>query len=88
MVTKTTDAKGRLTLGDKFANKTVILQEVDDTEIVVTIARVLPEREAWLYQNPDALSAVRSGLREAREGQLVDGPDLAADEALSDQIKG
>ena len=48
MVTKVADSKGRVTLGRRFANKTVILREVDDTEVLVTLARVVPAREAWL----------------------------------------
>ena len=33
-LTKTTDAKGRVALGQRFANKTVIIREVDPTEIL------------------------------------------------------
>ncbi|MCC6580716.1 MAG: hypothetical protein IT440_09760, partial [Phycisphaeraceae bacterium] len=56
MVTKTADAKGRITLDDKFANRTVIVEEIDETEVRITLARVVPEREAWLYENPKALA--------------------------------
>ena len=88
MVTKTTDAKGRVTLGQGFANKTVILREVDATEMLVTIARVIPEREAWLHENKVAMGLVRTGLRQVAAGQFSDSPpDLDADAALADALE-
>jgi hypothetical protein len=45
MTTKTTDSKGRLTLGERFAKRTVIVEEIDETGVRVTLARVVPERE-------------------------------------------
>lgn len=84
--TRTTDSKGRLTLGDAFANRTVIVEERGD-EIVVRLARVIPEREAWLYENPAALASVRRGLKQARERQLSDGPDLRAAATLVKKLK-
>lgn len=42
---KTADSKGRLTLGPKFANRDVIVEQVDDTEVRVILARVVPERD-------------------------------------------
>ena len=50
MTTKTTDSKGRLTLGERFANRTVIVEEIDETEVRITLARVVPERELWLQE--------------------------------------
>ena len=87
MVTKVTDSKGRVTLGRRFANKTVILREVDDTEVLVTLARVVPAREAWLLENPKAMKAVARGLKQAKARQFVKGPDLAADAKLADAIE-
>ena len=85
--TKTTDAKGRVSLGARFANKTVIIREVDATEILVTIARVIPEREAWLLENPVAKATVATGLRQAGTGLFSDSPpDLDADAALADAL--
>ncbi len=86
--TKTTDAKGRVTLGQRFANKTVIIRDVDATEILVTIARVIPEREAWLHENEVARGLVMTGLRQAAAGQFSDSPpDLDADAALGDALE-
>ena len=43
--TKNTDAKGRLTLGEAFANRTVLVERRGD-ELIVKLARVIPENEA------------------------------------------
>ena len=51
MLPKTTDSKGRVTLGPKFANRAVLIEAVDDTEVRVIAARIIPERELWLHQN-------------------------------------
>lgn len=84
--TKNIDSKGRLTLGEAYANRTVIVEEHGDGEFVLRLARVIPEREAWLYENPKALEQVRRGVGEARKGKFVKGPDLAAARKLAEQI--
>jgi Protein of unknown function (DUF1778) len=43
--TRTTDAKGRVCLPRGFANATVIIEQVSDTELRVRKARVVPEDE-------------------------------------------
>jgi hypothetical protein len=42
MATRTTDSKGRLTLGERFANRTVVVEETDETEVRISLARVVP----------------------------------------------
>ena len=87
-LTKTTDAKGRVVLGQRFANKTVIIREVDATEMLVTIARVIPEREAWLHENKVARELVATGLQQAAAGQFSGSPpDLDADAELADALE-
>jgi hypothetical protein len=43
--TRTTDAKGRLSLPKEFANATVVIERVSDTELRIRKARVIPEDE-------------------------------------------
>jgi hypothetical protein len=43
--TRTTDDKARLTLPGSFANCTVLIEQVSDTEIRIRKARVIPEDE-------------------------------------------
>lgn len=38
MSIKTTDSKGRIAIGPQFANKAVIVEEVDETEIRIIAA--------------------------------------------------
>ena len=84
--TKNTDSKGRITLGEGFANRTLIVEDRGD-EIVLRLARVIPEKEAWLYENPEALAALRRGLAQAKAGQLRNGPDLAKAAKLAKQLE-
>jgi len=84
--TKNTDSKGRITLGESFANRTMMVEQHGD-EIVLRLARVIPEREAWLYENPRALKLVRHGLDQANTREFADGPDLAAAAKLAGDIQ-
>lgn len=89
MTTKLADSKGRVALGPKFANKTVIIQEVDDTEVRVIAASVIPEREMWLQTNKQAMAAVRKGLAQAASGKFSKTPpDLDADAKLAARLDG
>jgi hypothetical protein len=45
MKTRSTDAKGRVILPSSFANATVIIEQVSDTEIRIRKASVIPEDE-------------------------------------------
>jgi hypothetical protein len=73
--TKTADSKGRVNLGLAFANRPVIVEQVDELEVRVQLARVMPEREAWLIENEAARASVLRGVRDAAEGNSVDPPD-------------
>ena len=77
---KSVDARGRLTLGREFANLRVIVKELEDGVLQLMPATVVPAREAWLYENPTALAAVKAGLEQARAGQFAEPPDLEGDE--------
>ena len=85
---KTTDAKGRVTLGGHFANRAVIVEPQGDDAVIVRLARVIPEREVWLYENPQALAAVRLGLSQARKGTVAKNPpDLKAAAKLAARLE-
>lgn len=71
---KSTDSKGRVALGGHFANRAVIVEHRSEDEVVVRLVRVIPEREAWLYDNPKALALVWRGLDQARKGMLANQP--------------
>ncbi len=85
---KNTDSKGRVTLGGHFANRAVIVEHRSDDEVVVRLARVIPECEVWLYENPKALASVRRGLDQARKGGVTKkAPDLKAAAKLVKQLE-
>lgn len=73
--TKQTDARGRISLGAGFANRTFLVENAGDC-VVIRPARVIPEDEAWLYANKEALDRVREGLAQARRREFVKGPAL------------
>lgn len=79
------DDKGRITLGRQFAGRRAVVSERED-ELVLTFQRLVPDREAWLHENPEAYAMVRRGLDQAERGELVDAPDLAADADFADSI--
>ena len=66
MIAKLADSKGQIALGSKFANKTVIVEEIDDWEVRIIAAAVIPERELWLHRNEKAMAIVQQGLAQAR----------------------
>lgn len=74
--TKNVDSKGRIALGKEFANRTVIVQYRGDGEILIRLARVIPEKEAWLYQNEEALTLLQQGLDEAQSGEFSTTPPV------------
>ena len=87
MSTKTADSKGRISLGSRFANQTVIVEDVDPTEVRVTLAQVIPQRELWLYKNPKAKASVLRGLAQAKAGKKAKSPpDLVAEARLAEQL--
>ena len=71
MVTRTVDKRGRVALGQDFAGQLVIISDIDDTSVQVTKAAAVPAREAWLYENPEALAAVKEGLQQAKDRDFV-----------------
>ena len=50
METRSTDAKGRICLPKAFANATVIIEQVSDTEVRIRKAVVIPEDDISFYE--------------------------------------
>jgi len=79
VTTKTIDARGRLSLGKSFANRLVIIKELEGGILQIIPAEAVPSSEAWLYNNAEAFLAVKQGLQEAQASQFVEPPDLDGD---------
>lgn len=77
--TKIADSKGRISLGSRYANRSVLIETIDENEVRIQLARVVPEREAWLLDHPEAREAVAEGIQQAPAGHITPGPDLDAD---------
>ena len=54
-------------------DRTVIVEQRGD-EIVVRLARVIPETEAWLYSDAEALASLRRGLSQAKAKSFSRNP--------------
>jgi hypothetical protein len=48
--TRTTDQKARVTLPRSFANATVIIEQLSETEVRIRKAKVIPEDEIRFYE--------------------------------------
>jgi hypothetical protein len=84
MITKTVDPRGRLSLGKAFANRLVIVEELEGGVLQVIPAEAVPTPEVWLHKNREAIGAVSQGIQDARSGQFAEPPDLNADSAWAD----
>ena len=70
----TLDSKKRIPLGRllKGISANLFNAEVIDGKIVLEPMKAIPERETWLYQNPEAISSVMRGLKDAQKRKVVD----------------
>ena len=70
------DERKRIPLGRILkivkSNTTLYNAEMINGKIVLEPMKVIPEREAWLYNNPAALSSVKRGLSENPKHKLSD----------------
>jgi hypothetical protein len=74
------DAKGRISLGIKYAGAFFLEVEKNDV-IILEKAAIIPERELWLYKNKDAKKSVLKGLKQAKKGSLkLNAVDLSENE--------
>ena len=56
-IARTTDPEGRVSLPEAFANMTVIIEQISDTELRIRKARVIPEDEIrFAEETPIVLS--------------------------------
>ena len=86
--TKTVDARGRVSLGQAFANSLVLIKERADGVVEIVRAEAVPAHEVWLYKNPEALAALLTGIEQAKAGLVVDAPDFAAKARKFAEIEG
>jgi hypothetical protein len=66
------DSKGRITLGKESAGREFVVTPAQGGYRVTAVKTVtVPEDEAWLWENPDALRAVLKGIEESKAGKAT-----------------
>jgi uncharacterized protein (DUF1778 family) len=78
MLIRTTDKKARVSLPGAFANATVVIEQVSDTELRIRKAQVVPEDE---YRFPEEAVTPLSDRDRDRFLAMLDNPP-APNEAL------
>lgn len=64
------DAKGRITLGALARGVSSFQATVDPSgRIILEPFAEIPAREKWLFENKEALNAVREGLTQVADGR-------------------
>jgi len=64
------DSKGRITLGKRASEFSgYLMKERTDGSILLEPLMEVSAKEAWLYQNKEALASVRRGLKQASQGK-------------------
>ncbi len=66
------DSRGRLTLGQVAKAKSYRVMVNDAGQILLDPVVSIPERELWLWQNPDALASVQRGIQQSAAGETHD----------------
>ena len=58
-----------MSLGKERAGEQYEVNESPDGTIVLTPVAVIPKRELWLWNNPEALASVKRGLEQSARGE-------------------
>ncbi len=71
------DSKNRISLGKLAGGKITSFKVYRNAsgQYILDPQVTIPAHEAWLYQNPKALAAVKKGLEEARARKLIKGTE-------------
>ena len=75
-ITRSTDDKGRVSLPKSFANTTVLIEQVSDTELRIRKARVIPEDSVLFVE--DSVRKLSARDRDVFLAALADPPAPAA----------
>lgn len=71
------DARGRVEIGASEQNEEYHLSVNSRGQILLTPLRTIPEREVWLWRNPEAMESVRRGLEESAAGHVSEPVSFA-----------
>ncbi len=81
------DSSGRIIIGKEFKDKQFSVQVLPNGDILLSPVVVRHEREAWLYDNPEAMASVNRGLEQSArgEGRYIGSFAQYADDPIDDE---
>jgi hypothetical protein len=85
--TRSTDAKGRVSLPKAFANATVIIEQVNENELRIRKARVIPEDELRFSEEVPIVLADRERERFLRALDQPPKPNAALRRLMEAKVK-
>jgi hypothetical protein len=85
--TRSTDAKGRVSLPKTFANATVIIEQVNENELRIRKARVIPEDEIRFSEEAPIVLSDRERERFLRALDHPAKPNAALRRLLAAKVK-
>jgi putative transposon-encoded protein len=50
---KVVGASGQISIGKRYAGKTVVMEQVEEGVWLLKIAKVIPESELWMHTEPE-----------------------------------
>jgi hypothetical protein len=71
------DSRGRLSIGAAAKGKSYRVMVNNDGQILLDPVVAIPERELWLWQNPEVIASVQCGIQQASNGELEDAGSFA-----------
>lgn len=81
------DTRQRISLSKflpKKSNIHAVNAHKEGNKIILEFLAEFPASEAWIYENPKVLKSIQQGIKEAKEGKLVDRPSY--EEFAQDEI--
>ncbi len=63
------DSAGRILIGKKYKDKLFTVKEQPNGDILLSPVVVRHEREAWLFDNPEAMASLDRGLEQSARGE-------------------
>lgn len=62
------DSAGRIVIGRQYKDKQFAVEELPNGDILLQPVVIRHEREAWLYENPEAMAALDLALAQSAKG--------------------
>ena len=76
------DSAGRIIIGRQYKDKQFLVIAQPNGDILLSPVVIRHEREAWLYDNSEAMASVQRGLEQSARGE---GVDLGSFSQFADQ---